>query len=201
MRAGNTDPAARRSTPRHARPWRLRHRPPHRATGRRDPRSPVPARLPDAADRRAILMNAWRCLSADSSELAHAWAGSAPSASRSAARRRSAAMGAGADSATPAAAVDTAIPERRQAASTSRLAAAASVSSTTVRSATVACGRQTDLGSWRPTPGAGRGPRQREARRPRSCEHPGSDPIGPQQAAADERTTDDEQPSAHPSGE
>ena len=41
-------------------------------------------------------------------------------------------MGAGADSATAAAALETAIPERRHAASTSRLAAAASVSSTTV---------------------------------------------------------------------
>src|SRR5690349_10783545 len=59
----------------------------------------------------------------------HATLGSAPNANRSAARLSRRANGAGADAAVADAAVDTAIPERRHAANTSRLDAVASGSS------------------------------------------------------------------------
>ena len=55
----------------------------------------------------------------------HAVAGSAPNANKSAARLSIRASGAGADGAVADAAVDTAIPQRRHAASTSKLDAAA----------------------------------------------------------------------------
>jgi hypothetical protein len=84
---------------------------------------------PDDADRRASRNSAPTVLSADSAAFAHAVAGSAPSANRSAARLSTAASGPGADGAVAAAADDTAIPERRQAANTSRLEAAANGSS------------------------------------------------------------------------
>src|SRR5690349_20945902 len=84
---------------------------------------------PDAADRLASRNNASTFLSADPETVVHAVDGSAPSANRSAARLSTAASGAGADGAVADAAVDTAIPERRHAASTSRLEAAANGSS------------------------------------------------------------------------
>ncbi|CKR45158.1 Uncharacterised protein [Mycobacterium tuberculosis] len=74
--------------------------------------------------------------------LDQAMLGSAPNASRSAARRNTRASRGGATAAVAAAAVDTAIPAARHTASTSRLAATASGSATSVRpSSSPWCGR------------------------------------------------------------
>ena len=128
-RAGSTIRVDLRSAPRRAGPWRPP--PMRRRDGDWSARSATPwaSAVPDVADRRASRSRAVAvvCRAADAG-FDHAAAGSAPSASMSAARSSTFASRRGADGAAAAAAVDTAMPEVRHAANTSRVDATANAS-------------------------------------------------------------------------